>query len=536
MKFSFFRLSFLAGVMLSFGLLFFAFFIFFTLYQEATFSFSDINERIYGLLWFTLYQASLSTFISLVVGVTLAWALVHQSSFKGREILIAILSSSLVLPTLIVVFGLIGIYGKNGYLNQLSLFLFDKDLGGYIYGLGGILVAHVYLNASFASRAILQALSSIPKEKYKLAKSLNFSLIQRFYYVEYPAVKATLLGIGTTIFLLCFTSFSIVLLLGGNPSYNTLEVAIYEAVKLDFDIEFALKLALIQLFISSILVIASSFFKLEVSNLQVDKHFPVLKELKIVALFQYAIITLFSLFFISPLVVIFIQGIDANFTDIIKQPMFIKSLYTSLTIATLSSIISLFFIIVLSASKRNLSSSLRLKKRAWSPFLTILMAFSSNIYLSVSSLIIGLGFFLLSLNENFTLFFWSSFAVISANVLLSLPFGISILSPLMEKTATRYDRVSFSLGLNTWERWKFVEYPYLKSSIGYILALSFCFSLGDFGVISLFGSETFTTLPWYLYSLMGSYQTNDASGVALIILGIVLIVFIFVPKLFHSSK
>ena len=135
----------------------------------------------------------------------------------------ALFSSSLVLPTLIVVFGLIGIFGRNGYFNQVSLFLFDTSFGSYLYGLGGIFLAHAYLNASFASRALLHSFESIPKEKYKLAKSLNFSVFERFLYVEYPALKSTLLSIGSTIFLLCFTSFAVVLLFGGSPSYNTLK-------------------------------------------------------------------------------------------------------------------------------------------------------------------------------------------------------------------------------------------------------------------------------------------------------------------------
>jgi thiamine transport system permease protein len=45
-------------------------------------------------------------------------------------------------------------------------------------------------------------------------------------------------------------------------------------------------------------------------------------------------------------------------------------------------------------------------------------------------------------------------------------------------------------------------------------------SLGDLGVIALFGSEGVQTLPYLLYARMGSYRTADAAGLALI-LGIV---------------
>jgi len=65
--------------------------------------------------------------------------------------------------------------------------------------------------------------------------------------------------------------------------------------------------------------------------------------------------------------------------------------------------------------------------------------------------------------------------------------------------------------------------------------LAFCFSLGDLGIIALFGSDEFSTLPWYLYQLMGSYRTTDAAGVALILLVLVVSVFIIVPRVFRSK-
>jgi thiamine transport system permease protein len=72
--------------------------------------------------------------------------------------------------------------------------------------------------------------------------------------------------------------------------------------------------------------------------------------------------------------------------------------------------------------------------------------------------------------------------------------------------------------------------------LAYVFALAFCFSLGDLGIIALFGSESFSTLPWYLYGLLGSYRTDDAAGVALIMLVLVLVVFIMIPRLFGREK
>jgi thiamine transport system permease protein len=42
-------------------------------------------------------------------------------------------------------------------------------------------------------------------------------------------------------------------------------------------------------------------------------------------------------------------------------------------------------------------------------------------------------------------------------------------------------------------------------------------SVGDLGVVALFGSDAFVTLPYLLFQRLGSYRTADAAGLALIL-------------------
>jgi thiamine transport system permease protein len=113
---------------------------------------------------------------------------------------------------------------------------------------------------------------------------------------------------------------------------------------------------------------------------------------------------------------------------------------------------------------------------------------------------------------------------------MSLPFALAVLTPAMQRSAKKYDKLSLSLDLSVKQRWFLYQYPYLKNSIYYVFALSFCLSLGDLGVIALFGDEEITTLPWFLYGLMGSYRNSDASGVAVVLLVIVLGVFLLFTR------
>ncbi len=525
--------SVLPGVVISFGLFGFASLLFFTLFvSRHGGEGAQFDAYIWGLLKFTLFQAFLSTLFSIMVGLVLAWSLAHQPRFKGRSLLVALFSSSLVLPTLVVAFGLIAVYGRNGWINHITLYLFDISLGSYLYGLFGILLAHVYLNASFSARSFLHAFESIPQEKYKLAKSLGFSSWSRFVYVEFPALKSTIFSVAITIFLLCFTSFAIVLLLGGSPAYNTLEVAIYEAVRMDFDIDMALKLALLQLSISTLLVVFSSLLKSNTANLQTDTVAIPWRETKWLGYLQVAVIVLFSLFFLTPLMAIMIDGLGADFTKIFSDGLFIKSFVTSIVLAGIASTLSVIVTLLLSDARRNFTAKERLREYKYAHFFNLFIAFCGNLYLAIPSLVMGLGFFLLAQRYELSAFLWAGIAVIVANVLMTLPFSLSVLSPIMQKTAARYDRLAFSLGLGYWQRWVYCELPYLKPALAYVFALSFCFSLGDLGIIALFGSEDFSTLPWYLYSLLGSYRTSDAAGVALILLALVLTLFIMIARLF----
>ena len=143
------------------------------------------------------------------------------------------------------------------------------------------------------------------------------------------------------------------------------------------------------------------------------------------------------------------------------------------------------------------------------------------------SLVLGLGFFLLARTIGGSHLPWAIAALLTSNTLMVLPFAVATLSPAMVKSANRYDKLAFSLGLKRLSRWRLVESALLRPELAYIASLSFCMSLGDLGIIALFGSQDFITLPWLLYQKMGSYRTDEAAGIALIMLFITLTVFLF---------
>ncbi|HJR21913.1 MAG TPA: hypothetical protein VJ822_09860, partial [Dongiaceae bacterium] len=93
------------------------------------------SAYVWRILRFTLLQACLSTLLSAGLGVLVARAFARETSFPGRRVLLGLMSLPIVLPSLVAVFGIIAIYGQNGWLAR-ALMTMGVDAKPDIYGLG----------------------------------------------------------------------------------------------------------------------------------------------------------------------------------------------------------------------------------------------------------------------------------------------------------------------------------------------------------------------------------------------------------------
>jgi thiamine transport system permease protein len=146
-------------------------------------------------------------------------------------------------------------------------------------------------------------------------------------------------------------------------------------------------------------------------------------------------------------------------------------------------------------------------------------------------MVLALGFFLLVRAAGIQPERAGPAVVIVANALLSLPFAVAALGPPLEAVARGHGRLIRSLGLSGWRQFALVEWPLVGRDIGVVLALAFCFSLGDLGVISLFGTPNFTTLPLLLVEALGAYRSNDAGLIAALMLVATVLAFAVLPPL-----
>jgi thiamine transport system permease protein len=157
------------------------------------------------------------------------------------------------LPVLIGALGLIGIWGRQGIVNTL---LAGAGLAEpvSIYGLSGILLAHVFFNLPLACRLMLAALERVPGEYWLVASGLGMRPASVFRFIEWPVLRSIIPGVAGLIFMLCATSFTLVLMLGGGPAATTVEVAIYQSLRFDFDPGRAVALSLLQIGLTAVVL------------------------------------------------------------------------------------------------------------------------------------------------------------------------------------------------------------------------------------------------------------------------------------------
>ncbi|WP_108483711.1 thiamine/thiamine pyrophosphate ABC transporter permease ThiP [Oceaniglobus ichthyenteri] len=459
---------------------------------------------------FTLVQAVLSGVLSCVLAVPVARALARRR-FVGRAVLVTLMGAPFILPVIVAVLGLVMVFGRAGWVSgALGLFGLPPV---HIYGLHGVVLAHVFFNLPLATRLILQGWLSIPAERFRLAATLGMTPRDVARHLEWPMLRATLPGAFMVIFLICTTSFAVALAVGGGPRATTVELAIYQAFRFDFDLSRAAFLALIQLAISG----AAALLALWVAVPQAtgagldrtverwDAARPGLRVL------DGALIILAALFLLLPLTAIALRGLP----EVLSLPAGVwQAAWRSLCVAGLSVIVT----VVLALSMTLAITGLRNRALAKGIEVTGYLA------VAASPLVIGTGLFLI-------VFPFANPADLAlpvtalVNAVMALPFALRALVPAAQEVEARFGPLADSLGMTGWHRLRRLTLPRLRRPLGFAAALAGALSMGDLGVIALFADPDAGTLPLLLYRLMGSYRMDQAAGVALVLLGLSLLVF-----------
>ena len=473
------------------------------------------GPRTLAILKSAVVQASLSTAFSALIAVPAAVSLAryrHTTAYPWAKVLCGV---AFITPSTVAAAGLLEIWGRNGLIASACHALTLKGCDGVsVYGLHGVVLAHGFLNIPLMILLFLPLLEAIPPQYHNLAHHLGFRRRSRFRLVEWPAMRPALPGAMALVFLLCFSSFALVLMLGGGPRVTTLEVEIYAAIRFDFDFAAAAGLSLVQIGCAALVVTVIALLGGFHAGSRAYHGRAVPAPFKDAKAWDGAVLAVFAALVALPLVMVVWAGANASLPGVLATPKFRAVLAASLGIALTSAALTLSAAMVLALAQARLGlarAAPLARKLVW------LVDGGVMLYLLIPSIVLGTAAFiaLRSLGDAFAHAFW---VVVLANTLLALPFSVRVLEGRLRQTFRQHDRVAESMGIHGWSRWRLLTLPVLERETGIVLGLSAAISIGDLGVIALFASDALQTLPWLLYQTAGRYQAEEAKALALVLL------------------
>jgi thiamine transport system permease protein len=463
---------------------------------------------------FTLWQAVLSTLLSVAPALLVARALSRHPDFAGRRLILQLFTVPLALPAIVAALGILALYGHAGYFAGVLGRLGGGEWPG-IYGLSGILIAHVFFNLPLATRLFLEALGAVPADQWRLASQLGMTAAPAFRLIEWPALRAALPGVAGLVFMLCVTSFTLVLTLGGGPAATTLEVAIYQSLRFDFDPARAVVLTLMQIALTFVVVAALT--RLGATTVG-DANLPVAPRRYlgvggIEAGLNAGLVALALLFVAGPMAATVLAGLEADLGRLAGEEAVRRAALTSAGLAFLAALLSVVLSLSLIAARR----ALALQRRGGAMSLLEHAADTgAGLVLVVPPIVVGAGWFL-ALRGAADVFAAAPIMVVTVNAVMAMPFVVRAVRPAYDAASERHERLCLALGIFGWNRLSLIDWPSLRRPLATGFAFATALSLGDLGVIALFGSDSVQTLPYLLLARMGSYRTADAAGLALML-------------------
>lgn len=461
---------------------------------------SGLGAGDWAAIRFTLLQALVSAALSVACAIPVARALARRR-FAGRSAFVTLLGAPFILPVIVAVLGLLTVFGRAGWLNDVLAALGAGRID--IYGLTGVVLAHVFLNLPLAVRLLLQAWLAVPAERVRLAHTLGFSGRDMQRHFERPILWATLPGVALVIFLICTTSFAVALTLGGGPQATTIELAIYQAFRFDFDLGRAATLSVVQVAICVVAVLLMlRGTRPEVTGAALDR--PAMMwpgDMRVAQLWDVLVLIAAALFLIVPMVAVLLKGVPA----LIGLPGVVwAAAARSIVLALVATGLCVLWAVPIASFAARGRGVVEVVG-----FLTI----------AVSPLVIGTGMFIIVFEITSPVALALPITAM-VNALIALPFVLRALIPEMRRAEATQGRLADALGLSGLSRLRHVLLPRLRRPLGFGAGLTAALSMGDLGVIALFSSPGQSTLPMEMYRLFGAYRTHDAQGAAVVLMAL----------------
>ena len=475
-----------------------------------------------GVAWFTLWQATVSTVLTLLVGLPAAFVL-SRFAFRGRRVVRAMTLVPFVLPTVVVGTAFVGLLGP-GSPGATAAGWFGIDAGDGLHRtIGALLAAHVFFNIAVVVRVVGSYWDQVDPELEETAESLGAGRIETFRRVLLPIARPAIASAAALVFLFAFTSFGIVLLLG-RPGGSTLEVEVYRHTSQLLDLSTAAVLALVQMvFVGALLLVESVLAAragVPLSLVSTGAARPIRDRRE--RLLVVSVVGATCVLLVTPVLALVWRAFGGGLGELSLRAFTTLGdarRGSVLSVAPLSSIghslvtasaAAVFAVVI------GVPAALAIARARRSSWLTVLVALP----LGVSAVTVGFGY-VVAFDDAPLDLRGSAWVVPLAQAVIALPFVVRIVTPVLVSIESGLTEAAADLGASPGRILTAVTLPIARPAIAAAGAFAFIVALGEFGAAAFLATPDRPTLPVAISRLLGqpgSASLSQAAAMSVILM------------------
>jgi len=471
------------------------------------------------VLWFTVWQAALSTALTLLVGLPGAY-LLARFDFRGKSLLRALTGIPFIMPTLVVAAAFNALLGPTGWVNLglMSLFSLSTPPIQFSNTLSAILLAHVFYNTTIVLRMVGDFWSHIDPRLSAAAQVLGADQRRRLRHIILPLLMPAIITAALLVFIFDFTSFGVILVLGG-PRFATLEVEIYYQTISLFNLPLAAALSILQLACNLALTITYTRLSARLSHplwlrpqRYTQRRFLTRRGRVAAAVTITLLLTLLT----APLAALAVRsvtrldpergqrepssrGLTLDFYHELtinrRQSLFYvpptTAIGVSLGYATATVVLALA--LGLPAAWALARDSTSLSSRLFDPLIML--------PLGTSAVTLGLGFIVALAHPPLDLRA-SPLLIPLAHTLVAFPFVVRSLTPALRSIQPRLRQAAAVLGASPRQTLRYVDLPLVGRALLVAATFAFTISIGEFGATALIARPEYPTVPIMIYRFL----------------------------------
>lgn len=473
------------------------------------------SASIQNVIQFTFKQAALSTLVTLMVGLPGAF-LFARYDFRGKNLIRALAGVPFVMPTLVVAAGFNALMGPNGWVNLALMKVFDLAAPPIQFEqtLTAIIVAHVFYNTTIVLRMVGDFWSRLNPRLEGAARVLGASRWRTLWQVTIPLLTPAVLAASLLVFLFDFTSFGVILVLGG-PAFSTMEVEIYYQTISLFNLPAAATLSILQLLCTLALTVIYTRLTARLSRpLELRSKRYTQRRLRtwqaklgtgviMLVLFALLIAPLAALATHSVIRVTpepdqvgrwtlaFYRALGRNPREALFYVPPTTALLISLGYAGITVILSLIL---------GLPTALALA-RDQDSFLNMILDPLLMLPLGTSAVTLGLGF-IVALDQPPLNLRTSPVLIPLAHTLVAFPFVVRSISPALRSINPAMRQAAAVLGAAPRQVFRHIDLPMVGRAVLVGAVFAFTISMGEFGATALISRPEYPTVPVVIYRLL----------------------------------